>query len=116
MASSKNGSERGAEFGNARLGFDVIVKPPAFLIPGTKTSSHWPGENYVSVGSVKTLYNPRLGLLVHREVMYFNSTFIGNRQFEQSDVVIDYFDVCEYDGVHVSSSWLICCSLFMTEC
>lgn len=26
-------------------GGDVMVKPPGFSIPGTKTSSHWPGRN-----------------------------------------------------------------------
>lgn len=33
------------------LGVDVIVKPPAWGIPGMWTSSHWPGRNYtVEVG------------------------------------------------------------------
>lgn len=26
-------------------GAEVMVKPPGLLIPGTKTSSHWPGRN-----------------------------------------------------------------------
>lgn len=26
-------------------GGDVIVKPPGLSMPGTKTSSHWPGRN-----------------------------------------------------------------------
>lgn len=29
-----------------REGGDVMVKPPAFGMPGTWTSSHWPGKNY----------------------------------------------------------------------
>lgn len=29
-------------------GAEVMVKPPGLLIPGTKTSSHWPGRNFSS--------------------------------------------------------------------
>jgi len=32
--------------GKRREGEEVIVKPPAFGIDGTCTSSHWPGRNY----------------------------------------------------------------------
>lgn len=31
-------------------GEEVMVKPPGLLIPGTKTSSHWPGRNWSSRG------------------------------------------------------------------
>jgi hypothetical protein len=27
-------------------GLEVIVNPPAFAMPGTNTSSHWPGRNF----------------------------------------------------------------------
>lgn len=26
-------------------GAEVMVNPPGLLMPGTKTSSHWPGRN-----------------------------------------------------------------------
>lgn len=30
-------------------GVEVMVNPPGLSIPGTKTSSHWPGRNYREV-------------------------------------------------------------------
>jgi hypothetical protein len=44
-ASSKKGAWSGSDWGRASRGDEVIVKPPAFSVSGTKTSSHWPGRN-----------------------------------------------------------------------
>lgn len=44
-ASSKKGVCSKSVCGSASRGEDVMVKPPAFSMSGTKTSSHWPGRN-----------------------------------------------------------------------
>lgn len=49
IASSRyGGDDDGVEGGRARarLGVDVIVKPPGLGRLGMWTSSHWPGRNY----------------------------------------------------------------------
>lgn len=45
IASSKYGACSLSDCASASRGDDVIVKPPAFSTPGTKTSSHWPARN-----------------------------------------------------------------------
>jgi hypothetical protein len=49
MASSRKSLDLVSEYeGTASRGDDVIVKPPAFAMPGTCTSSHCPGRNLSS--------------------------------------------------------------------
>ena len=50
-ASSRNGEwswlgSGSDDWGRASLGVEVIVNPPAFVRPGTWTSSHCPGRNF----------------------------------------------------------------------
>jgi hypothetical protein len=42
-------SEAGIVLERASRGVEVMVKPPGLGMPGTWTSSHWPGRNCVDV-------------------------------------------------------------------
>lgn len=59
-----------------------MVKPPAFSIPGTCTSSHWPGRNFFP----SAFRSAKVGSGRRR---YFDRSPLGVREAERFYAVID---------------------------
>lgn len=83
IASSKYGACSGSACGNASRGLEVMVKPPAFSTPGTKTSSHWPGRNLAhpsaqvaSGDGCRHTLKPFLSAILNRKVLIRSLTAV----------------------------------------
>jgi hypothetical protein len=70
-------------------GLEVIVNPPAFGMPGTKTSSHWPGRNFTDA---------RCGYfeVIRRDLTYpYSLILILDRELVEPDIAVDFFYVAQ---------------------
>lgn len=105
-------SSRYPSFCSRSLGVDVIVNPPACGMPGTCTSSHWPGRNCtVGVeGQQKDI--SAYGLSCLYRLLYFGCVGL---QSQQADIVVDLIDLVKYDRMQARLPSFCSCALFMSR-
>lgn len=83
------------------------MKPPTWSMPGTCTSSHWPGWNLVHQLSVEYRRKGR--------GRYVESVLLAESKFERLYAVIDGGDGLDGDWEEAIVAGLGRCSLFMAE-